>query len=119
MGLRAYSGSARAVREAYMNPLISPSAIIFQSSLCSQQQAENFLNSSNHFHALEMATFAPISYTYVPTAPRSKSTAIRCKPAPKQSNILDKFQHSKLSGPALSMVRLAAADDSGEDELGI
>ena len=29
--------------EGYMNSLIFPSAIIFQSSLCSQQQAENFL----------------------------------------------------------------------------
>jgi hypothetical protein len=53
------SSSARAVREAYMNPLIPPSAIIFQSSLCSQQQAENSLNTSNHFHTLEMATFCP------------------------------------------------------------
>jgi hypothetical protein len=77
VGRRAYSGSARVGREAYMNPLVSPSAIILQSRLCSQQQAENFLNTSNHFHALEMATFVPISYTYVPTAPRSKSTTTR------------------------------------------
>jgi len=97
--------------------LISPTAIIFQFSLYNQQQAENFLNTSNHFHALEMTAFAPISYTYVPTAPRSKSTATRRKPAPKQSSILDKLQHSKLSEAALSMARLAVADDSGGDEL--
>jgi hypothetical protein len=73
-----------------MNPLISPSAIILQSSLCSQQQVENFLNTSNRFPALEMATF--VSYTYIPTAPRSKSATARRKPASKQSSILDKIQ---------------------------
>jgi hypothetical protein len=51
----------------------------------------------------KMATFVPISYTYVPTTPRSKSTATRRKPAPKQSSILDKLWRSKLSGAALSM----------------
>jgi hypothetical protein len=55
------------------------------------QQAEDFSNTSYHFHALEMANFVPISYTYVLTAPRSKSTATRRKPAPKQSSILDKL----------------------------
>jgi hypothetical protein len=34
MGHRAYSGSARAVREAYMNPLISPSLPSFLQSSC-------------------------------------------------------------------------------------
>jgi hypothetical protein len=102
-----------------MNPLISPSAIILQSSLCSQQQAENFLNTSNHFHALQMATFVPISYTYVPTAPRSKSATARRKPALKPVSILDKVQHSKPSGAALSTPRPAAAAANGGDKLGI
>jgi hypothetical protein len=95
--------------------LISPSAIIFQSSLCSQQQAENFLNTSNRFHTLEMATFDPISYTYVPTAPRFKSAAARRNPASKQSGILDKLQRSKQSGAAFDGPRLpapAAADNN-------
>jgi hypothetical protein len=57
---------------------------IFAVQLYSQQQAQNFLNASNHFHALEIATFDPICYTYVPTVPRSKNAATRCKPAPAQ-----------------------------------
>lgn len=77
------------------------------------------MNTSNHFHRLEIATFVPISYTYMPTAPRSKSTATRYKPAPKQSRILNKLQHSKLSEAALSMARQAAADDSRRDKPGI
>jgi hypothetical protein len=104
-GYRAYPLSARVVQEAYINPLISPSAIFFAVQLCNQQQAENFLNTSNYFHVLKMATFAlpsytfvPPSYTYVPTAPRSKSTAAHGKPA---SSIRDKLHRSKLSGPAL------------------
>jgi hypothetical protein len=107
------------VREAYINPLISPSAIIFQSSLCSQQQAENFLNTSNHFHTLEMATFAFKPYTYVPTAPRSKSTGTRRKPAPKQVSIFDKLQHIKPNNAALSTPRPAAANDNRGDRPGI
>jgi len=67
-----------------MNPLISLSLpSFFAVKLYSQQQAENFSTTSNHFHALEMATFAFKPYTYVPTALRSKSTATRCKPAPE------------------------------------
>jgi hypothetical protein len=92
---------------------------------------QNFLNTSNHFRALEMATFAlpsytfvPPSYTYVPTAPRSKSTAARGKPA---SSIPDKLHRSsKLSDPALDGPRLpaiataaAAADNDGGYRSGI
>jgi hypothetical protein len=88
--------------------------------LCSQQQAKNFLNTSNHFHVLEMATFVPISYTYVPTAPRSKSATARSKPASKQSNILDKIQRIKPSSAALRTAQpAAAANDIRGDKLGI
>jgi hypothetical protein len=125
-GCRAYPLSARVVREAYINPLITPSAVFFAVQLCSQQQAENFLNTFNHFHALKMATFAltsytfaPPSYTYVPTAPRSKSTAARGKPA---SSIPDKLHRSKLSDAALNGPRLpatAAANNDGGYRSGI
>jgi hypothetical protein len=75
-GRKAYSGSARAVREAYMNPLISPSLpSLLQSSCAASSQRKNFSNNLSHFHALEMATLAFKPYTYKPTAPRSKSTA--------------------------------------------
>ncbi|KAI9863863.1 MAG: hypothetical protein M1813_003515 [Trichoglossum hirsutum] len=70
-----------------------------------------------------MATFVPISYTYVPTAPRSKSAAARRKPALKPVSIFDKIQRIKPSGAALSTPRTAAAataaDDNGGDKLGI
>src|SRR5579862_7038225 len=108
VGCRAYSGSARAVRSLH-EPFDFPLCHHFAAHLCSQQQAENFLNTSNHFHALEMATFVPISYTYVPTAPRSKSATARRKPAPKQSSILDKLQHIKPSSTSLRTARPAAA----------
>ncbi|KAF8850006.1 hypothetical protein BDZ45DRAFT_697068 [Acephala macrosclerotiorum] len=92
---------------------------MLQSSLYSQQQAKNFLNTSNHFHALEMATFVPISYTYVPTAPRSTSATARRKPTSKQSSILDKLQRSKLSEAELSTPQPVAANDIGGNKLGI
>lgn len=82
---RFWEGSARSLHEPFDFPLCHHFLVRFV------QQAENFLNTSNYFHTLEMATFAPISYTYVPTAPRSKSTATRRKPALKQSSILDKL----------------------------
>ena len=70
-----------------------------------------------------MATFDPISYTYVPTAPRSKSTKAPCNRAPKQISILDKIQRIKASGAALGMPRppaaVAAADDSRNNRPGI
>ncbi len=47
-----------------------------------------------------MATFAPISYTTVPTAPRSKNVASPRKPASKQLSILNKLQRGKLSRAA-------------------
>ena len=117
-GRKAYSGSARAVREAYMNPLISPSlpslstGISFAVQLCSQQPVENFSNTLSHFHALEMATLAFKPYTYKPTAPRSKSTATHRRPAPEQVSILNKLQHITSSGASLSTPR-PAADDGG------
>jgi hypothetical protein len=91
-GYRAYSGSARAVREAYINPLISlslPSLFVVQ--LYSQQLAENFSNTLNYFDALEIATLAFKPYTYKLTAPRSKSIATRRRPAPEQVSILNKL----------------------------
>ncbi|TVY20230.1 hypothetical protein LARI1_G001640 [Lachnellula arida] len=59
-----------------------------------------------------MSTFVPISYSYVPTVPRSKSATIRRKPTSKQLSILGKLQHNKLS-------RAAAADNNGGYESGI
>jgi len=109
-GRRAYSGSARAVREAYMNPLISPSLQSFYSPVL--QRAENSLNTSNYFHALEMATFDPISYTYVPTVPRFKSAVARPKPAPKQVSFSDEIQRAKPSSTSLSTPRPPAATDN-------
>jgi hypothetical protein len=66
-----------------------------------------------------MATFAFKPYIYVPTAPRSKSTATRRKPAPEQISILNKLQHIKSSGASLSTPRPAAADDDGGYRPGI
>ena len=63
-----------------------------------------------------MATFAPISYTYVPTAPRVKSAATCRKPAPEQPSIFDKLQCNKPScaapnGPELLV--LFVVDNNG------
>jgi hypothetical protein len=69
--------------------------------LYSQQPAENFSNTPNRFHVLEMATFAK-PYSYVPTPPRSKSTVTRRKPAPKQVSIFDKLQYIKPNNAAVS-----------------
>jgi len=113
------SSSARAVREAYIEPFDFPLCHHFPVQIVQPAASREFLNTSNHFHALEWPLFVPISYTYVPTAPRSKSTGTRDEPAPKQFSILDRLQRSKLSEAALSMARLAAADDSGGDKLGI
>ncbi|KAI9774201.1 MAG: hypothetical protein M1839_001903 [Geoglossum umbratile] len=89
------------------------SAIILQSSLCSQQQAGNFMNTSNRFYAREMATFVPISYTYVSTAPRSKSATARRKSDLKPVSIFDKIQRIKRSGAALTFgVRDATAEEA-------
>ncbi|KAI9760293.1 MAG: hypothetical protein M1840_002570 [Geoglossum simile] len=70
-----------------------------------------------------MATFDPIPYTYVPTAPRFKSTKAPYNRTLKQVSILDKIQRIKVSGATLSMPRLpatvAAANDSRNDEPGI
>jgi hypothetical protein len=62
-----------------------------------------------------MATFVPISYTYVPTAPRIKSTTARLKPASQQSSIL----HSNLSEAEISTPQPTAANDIGVGKLGI
>jgi hypothetical protein len=110
-------GSARSLHEPFDFPLCHHFAVQF----VQQQLAENFLTTPNHFHALEMATFAfKPQYTYVPTPPRSKSTATRRKPVPKQVSIFDKLQHIKPNNTALSTPQpAAAADDIGGDELGI
>jgi len=104
-------GSARNPYE----PLDFPSAIFSQSSLCTQQQAGNFFTTSNHFHALEIATFAFKPYTYVPSAPRSKSATTRRKSAWKQSSLLDEPQRIKASSTSLSTPRPVAvgADTRG------
>ncbi len=91
----------------------------FAVQLCSQQWAENFLNSFNYFCMLQMATFNPISYTYASTALRFKRAAAHCKPVLKQFSILDKLQYSKLSSTALDGLWLSAsvtaAADNNED----
>jgi hypothetical protein len=109
-GHRAYSGSARAVREAYMNPLISPSRpSLFAIQLYSQQPAENFSTTPNYFHPLQMASLAFKPYTYKPTPPRSKSAATRHKPAPEQVSLLNKLQQIRSCSASLSTPRPAAA----------
>ncbi|KAI9770373.1 MAG: hypothetical protein M1839_003215 [Geoglossum umbratile] len=67
-----------------------------------------------------MATFDPIPYTYVPTAPRFKSTKAPYNRTPKQVSILDKIQRIKASGAALGMPRPpVVANDSRNDGPGI
>jgi hypothetical protein len=89
-----------------MNPSIFPSLPSFCSPAV--QPAENFLNTPNHSHAIEMATFAfKPQYTYVPTPPRSKSAATRRRPAPKLS-IFDKLQQIRSSSTSLSTPRPVA-----------
>ncbi|KUJ06150.1 uncharacterized protein LY89DRAFT_744085 [Mollisia scopiformis] len=95
--------------------IFPPSAISLQPSLYSQQQAEIFLNTSNYFHAFKIATFAFKPYTYVLTAPRSKSR----KPASKPVSIFDKLQRMKLSSAELNTPQSAAANNYGSDKLGI
>ncbi|KAH8787553.1 hypothetical protein F5882DRAFT_110926 [Hyaloscypha sp. PMI_1271] len=56
-----------------------------------------------------MATLAFKPYTYVPTPPRSKSTATRRRPAPEQVSILDKLQQIRSSSASLSTPRPVAA----------
>ncbi|KAG9243675.1 hypothetical protein BJ878DRAFT_108243 [Calycina marina] len=96
-----------------MNPLISPFAV----QLHSQQPAENFSTTLNHFHALQMATLAFKPYTYKPTPARSKSAATRHKPAPEQVSILNKLQHIMSSGASLSAPRAAATDGGYSPEI--
>jgi hypothetical protein len=64
--------------------------------------------------ALTSYTFTPLSYTYMPTAPRSKSIVARGKPA---SSIPDKLYRSKLSDTALNgprpLVTAAANNNRG------
>lgn len=102
-------------------PFDFPPLPLFSTPVCAASSKQNFLNNSNHFHALEMATFVPISYTYVPTAPRSKSATTRHKPTSKQSSIFDKIQSIKPSGAALSTPRpaVAAAANNRGDRPGI
>jgi hypothetical protein len=91
-GHKAYSGSARAVREAYINPLISPSLLsLFAVQLSSQQLVKNFANTLSNFHTLKIATLAFKPYTYKLTTPRSKSIATHCTPIPEQVSILNKL----------------------------
>ncbi|KAI9775082.1 MAG: hypothetical protein M1839_001474 [Geoglossum umbratile] len=66
-----------------------------------------------------MATFDPIPYTYVPTAPRFKSTKAPYNRNPKQVSILDKIQHIKASGAALGMPRPPVAANDRNDGPGI
>jgi hypothetical protein len=117
---RFCEGSARSLHEPVDFPV---SAISFVVQLCSQQPAENFSTTPNHFHALEMATFAfKPQYTYVPTPPRPKSTATRHKPAPERVSILNKLQQIRSSSVSLSTPRpaaAAAADDDGGYRPGI
>jgi len=81
--------------------------------------SREFINTSNHFHVIEMATFAFKSqYTYKPTLPRPKSTATRRKPALEQVSILNKLQHIRSSSVSLSMLRPAEAAADDDDNNG-
>jgi hypothetical protein len=95
------------------------SSIIHTVVFCSQQQAEQS-NTYNCIFSAEMATFEPISYAYVPTPPRSKSTTTRHKNRPKPFSILHKNQYIKPSSIALEKPRplaeAAAAVDDIRDE---
>ncbi|OAF59176.1 hypothetical protein VC83_04382 [Pseudogymnoascus destructans] len=53
------------------------------------------------FDALNMATFAPIPYKYVPTASRPRGANARRKPTPEQSSILNDHSPAKQKGVAL------------------
>lgn len=119
VGCRGYTCSARAVREAYMSPDFPLSAIFLQPSFHSQQQAENFLNTSKYFYVLKMATLAFKLYTYMPTALCSKSTTSCRKPASKPISIFDKLYRINQSSTELSMLQSAVANDCGSDDLGI
>ncbi|KAI9768270.1 MAG: hypothetical protein M1839_004164 [Geoglossum umbratile] len=70
-----------------------------------------------------MAAFDPIPYTYVPTAPRFKSTKAPYNRTPKQVSILDKIQCIKASGSAPGTPRppaaVASANDSRNDRPGV
>ncbi|KAH0565140.1 hypothetical protein GP486_001473 [Trichoglossum hirsutum] len=70
-----------------------------------------------------MATFDPIPYTYVPTAPRPKSTKALYNRAPRRVSILDKIQCIKASCAPPSTPRPPLAvvidDDSRNDRPGI
>ncbi|KAH0538364.1 hypothetical protein FGG08_005059 [Glutinoglossum americanum] len=98
-----------------MNPLISPFFHLLQ--------CEDFFNLFSSFPLLEMAAFDPIPYTYVPTAPRFKSTKAPYNRTPKQVSILDKIQCIKASGLALGMPQppaaVVAVNDSRNDGPGI
>ena len=110
-GYKAYSGSVRAVQEAYFNPLISLSLLsLFAVQLYSQKLVENFLNTLSNFYTLEMATLAFKPYTYKLTILCSKSIAIYYKPIAEQVSILNKLQHIILSGALLSTPWLVAND---------
>ena len=56
-----------------------------------------------------MATFDPIPYTYIPTAPHFKSTKAPYNRIPNQVNLLDKIQQIKANSAALNMPRTLAA----------
>ena len=68
--------------------------------------------------ALEMATFEPIPYIYIPTAPRSKSRAARSRITSKQFSVLGKNLCIEPRSVALDVLQpltgaiaRAAADD--------
>lgn len=68
------------------------------------------------FDALNMATFAPIPYEYVPTPSRSRGAKARRKPVPEQSSILNDHSPAKQMGVALDAPWPpvgAAADENG------
>jgi hypothetical protein len=62
-----------------------------------------------------MATFEPISYAYVPTPPRSKSTTARRKIPLKPISTLDKNERIKPSNVVLEKPQLFAVAAAVED----
>jgi hypothetical protein len=66
-----------------------------------------------------MATFDPIFYSYVPTAPRCKSATAQHVPAQKQSSIPDKIQCVKPNDTLFDDIRqVAVAAVSADDDPG-
>lgn len=73
------------------------------------------MNTSNHFHALEMATFVP--YSCVLTAPWSKSAAARGNPTSKKSGALNYDRLVEILAGTGAIYGGSGDDDDDDDGL--